>query len=112
MIVDCECACHNNKGEVSMATQKKVAKKKVVIKKKVAKKVMKPVEKREAYLAGKIKILVSDPGKRPRTLSYKFFQLYKKHKTVGAVLKAGGRQSYLNWDMEKKYISFKPYKSY
>lgn len=107
-IVDCECACHKT-GAVTMATKKAAKKDKKTTAKKAEPKTNK---KREDYLAGKIKVLAKENPKRKGSASFKRFELYSKHPTVGAFLKAGGKQLDLNWDMDKGFINFKPYKSY
>lgn len=106
MIVDCECVCHT-KGEMNMSKKNKAAKKAPAKKAEP-----KSNKKRENYLAGKIKVLVKKNPKQKSSKSYKRFELYSKHNTVGAFLKAGGTQLDLNWDWSKDYIEFKDYKSY
>lgn len=69
-------------------------------------------EKREKYLAGKIKVLVKENPKRAGSASHDRFELYTKNKTIQEYFDAGGSQKDLNWDMDKGFIEFKTLKSY
>jgi hypothetical protein len=52
----------------------------------------------------KITVLAKENPKREGSASYKEFELYRKHKTVGAFLAAGGTSASLRWDSEHKFI--------
>lgn len=51
-----------------------------------------------------IKVLAKENPKREGSDGYKRFELYRKNKTVGAFLKAGGTAADLRWDVEKGFI--------
>lgn len=53
----------------------------------------------------KIKVLVAENPKREKSASYKRFELYTKHNTVAAFLKAGGTTGDLHYDVAHKLIS-------
>ena len=53
----------------------------------------------------KITLLVKENPKREGSASHKRFELYKKHKTVEAFLKAGGTAADIRWDTAAKFVS-------
>lgn len=52
-----------------------------------------------------IRLLVKENPKRKSSAAYKRFELYRKHSTVAAFLKAGGDRTDLRYDTEHKYIA-------
>jgi hypothetical protein len=60
--------------------------------------------KRAQFRAQKIKLLVKENPKRPGSSSFDRFALYKKSKTVGDFIEAGGKSADVAYDVKHEYI--------
>ena len=52
----------------------------------------------------RITVLAKDNPKRESSAAHKVFGLYRKHRTVGDFLKAGGTTAHLRWDSKHGFI--------
>lgn len=57
--------------------------------------------KREAYRSQKLVLVNKENPRREGSAAHKMYELYKKSKTVGAYLDAGGDAGYLRSDIAK-----------
>lgn len=60
--------------------------------------------KRAEFRAQKIKLLVKENPKRPGSASFERYDLYKKAKTVGDFIDAGGKSADIAYDVKHEYI--------
>lgn len=92
------------------AVSEKVAKKEKTTKEKPTKKGKATKEKKERkarrprVVDGKITLLEKTNPKRAGSKAHKRYELYTKHKTIAAYLKAGGKRSTLRYDEKHGFI--------